>query len=528
MTRYMKEKLNCKVYIVEYDRPAFEEAIQYAEDGICDDILSLSWVEQFSDIKFDVALFADVLEHLSNPELAMSNVKKILKDEGKVYASIPNVTHNDILLKAFADHFDYTKIGLLDDTHIHFWGYENLAPFANACGLSLLNVEATYCITGRTEQYEKEVLQASPILLNYFNERRCGEIYQFIVTFGNTYKDDFAFETPFVTPCIKSYVYYDDGSDFNERNVYELHSEMVAPGQYLAHYTIKDADNIKRLRFDPVELQGCILQYLSIRQSGRELEPAFNENVEIENGRLLLSNDPMAIVETDPDGGMIVIEADIIIAGEEYEKRVKEACAKKQAEIVNLNGQVAFEQAMRQQEIQRLQEDFAAERARLCQETENLRVEFAAERERLLGEFATEREQMYQETERMQGEFAAEKAHLQRETERLQEELAAGRSQLKSETERLQQENARLQAENGSLSLDLDSYIKLANNKDLQLIECDGAVSEANRRVEEQEHKIQELEQRVTRYQNRLPIKICDIIYVWLWKLKNKLLGRNE
>ena len=113
MTKYMKNALDCQVYIVEYDKKAFETAMQYAVDGVCDDILTLSWLDRFKEIKFDIILFADVLEHLSQPDLALSNAAKLLKDNGKIYISIPNIAHNDVLLKAFHNHFDYTDIGLL-------------------------------------------------------------------------------------------------------------------------------------------------------------------------------------------------------------------------------------------------------------------------------------------------------------------------------------------------------------------------------------------------------------------------------
>ena len=63
MTKYMKNALNCQVYIVEYDKEAFDIAMQYAADGVCDDILTLSWMNKFKEIQFDSIVFADVLEH---------------------------------------------------------------------------------------------------------------------------------------------------------------------------------------------------------------------------------------------------------------------------------------------------------------------------------------------------------------------------------------------------------------------------------------------------------------------------------
>ncbi|MBR6614602.1 MAG: class I SAM-dependent methyltransferase, partial [Lachnospiraceae bacterium] len=111
MTKHMKENMGCQVYIVEYDQGAYEEAKQFAVDGLCEDIMKFGWAEKFSGIAFDAIIFADVLEHLSNPERVLEKAGKLLKHDGCIYVSIPNITHNDIVLKAMEERFDYTETG---------------------------------------------------------------------------------------------------------------------------------------------------------------------------------------------------------------------------------------------------------------------------------------------------------------------------------------------------------------------------------------------------------------------------------
>jgi 2-polyprenyl-3-methyl-5-hydroxy-6-metoxy-1,4-benzoquinol methylase len=50
---------------------------------------------QFPDKSFDTILFLDVIEHLSfqEQEIALKEIKRILKDEGKIIISIPNLAH---------------------------------------------------------------------------------------------------------------------------------------------------------------------------------------------------------------------------------------------------------------------------------------------------------------------------------------------------------------------------------------------------------------------------------------------------
>ena len=66
-TKYMKEQLGCSVYIVEHEQGNFDQAIQYAVDGLCGDLMEEGWQKKFADIRFDYIVFADVLEHLRDP-----------------------------------------------------------------------------------------------------------------------------------------------------------------------------------------------------------------------------------------------------------------------------------------------------------------------------------------------------------------------------------------------------------------------------------------------------------------------------
>ncbi len=316
MTRYMKEILGCKVYIVEYDQGAFEQALQYAEDGICDDIMKFQWCERFKEIQFDAILFADVLEHLTTPEKVLEEAGKLLKEDGCIYASIPNITHNDILLKMMDERFDYTSTGILDDTHVHFWGLGNITHLSEQCGLNVRTVEATYRQSGDTEQYDLYPYKADLFMENTLKERLCGEVYQFVVTLGKKEPS-----TPVVKikgPSIYSYLYVDRGDGFNPNDVITFVSEASGNGSYLAHYVISASEKIQKLRFDPLEGQSCILQKLSICQDGIELPIQSDDGLELTDGLFLPGEDPSITVTVKPNGGEITVDAEILILGRRY------------------------------------------------------------------------------------------------------------------------------------------------------------------------------------------------------------------
>ena len=182
MTKYMKEHLGCAVSIIEYDAGGFNNAIQYACDGLCTDLMQNEWVEKYKDERFDYILFADVLEHLRDPMQVLKHAVSMLADDGMILVSLPNVGHNDVLVKLLTGYWDYTSVGLLDDTHIHFWGINNLDAFFTQAGLCITVKDCLIVPTARTEQYAGISFPADENIYATIKNRPEGEIYQFILS----------------------------------------------------------------------------------------------------------------------------------------------------------------------------------------------------------------------------------------------------------------------------------------------------------------------------------------------------------
>ena len=152
MTRLLRDNLHCRVTIVEIEETAYRKAMEYAEDGLCGDIEDLVWLEQWRDRRFDYILFVDVLEHLRQPQKILKAVSEILKEDGSVLLSVPNVGHNDLVVKLFDKRFDYTDIGLLDSTHLHFWAEKNLEDICEDTDLTVTDITYKTIPTGGSEQ----------------------------------------------------------------------------------------------------------------------------------------------------------------------------------------------------------------------------------------------------------------------------------------------------------------------------------------------------------------------------------------
>jgi GT2 family glycosyltransferase/2-polyprenyl-3-methyl-5-hydroxy-6-metoxy-1,4-benzoquinol methylase len=183
MTKYLKEQLNCEVYIVEKDEEAGKVAAQYATDAIIGeeqgDLEKPWWSANLIDQKFDYIIFADVLEHLHDPKTVLENAKFLLKDTGSVLISIPNIAHNAVLIDLLQNKFEYREIGILDKTHLKFFTHNSLKTFVASAGFTVVQECNAINIVSNTE-FENSYMQLPTHIGEYLMARPYGEVYQFV------------------------------------------------------------------------------------------------------------------------------------------------------------------------------------------------------------------------------------------------------------------------------------------------------------------------------------------------------------
>jgi 2-polyprenyl-3-methyl-5-hydroxy-6-metoxy-1,4-benzoquinol methylase len=93
-------------------------------------------LQQFStDRKFDVIIFADVLEHLAWPIGVLRKYAAMLKDGGSVIVSLPNVGLWSVRLALLSGRFHYDDTGVLDRTHLRFFTRSSAVEMLRAAGL---------------------------------------------------------------------------------------------------------------------------------------------------------------------------------------------------------------------------------------------------------------------------------------------------------------------------------------------------------------------------------------------------------
>lgn len=93
--------------------------------------------------RFDVVLFTDVLEHLSNPHAELTKARTILKPTGAVILSVPNVAHWSVRLDILRGRFRYQPWGIMDATHLRWFTLETIKSLLQSAGFNPTKYRAT-------------------------------------------------------------------------------------------------------------------------------------------------------------------------------------------------------------------------------------------------------------------------------------------------------------------------------------------------------------------------------------------------
>lgn len=128
--------------------------------------------------KFDYIIFGDVLEHLHDPQKTIRFCKeKLLKEHGRIIASIPNLMHISVMQQLLSGRFEYKDMGLLDRTHIHFFTYYEILLMFQKEGFIMEEVQTT--MMSLTEEQEKLKMKLLEISQNV--EMHMYDTYQYVV-----------------------------------------------------------------------------------------------------------------------------------------------------------------------------------------------------------------------------------------------------------------------------------------------------------------------------------------------------------
>lgn len=317
MTEYLCNSLDCDVYIVEYDEEDFNVAMKYAKGGVFGDASKLEWVSKFSHIKFDYIIFSDILEHLYNPSVVLKNAVPLLKNEGRVFISVPNIAHSAIIINLIANKFEYHNIGLLDNTHIRFFTYYSLHEMLDLVGLTAIVEDASYAPPQTTEfGVDYNVLAGNTDVLK---GKDFENVYQFVF---EAVKKEYYYDNKHELKIKKNIIlnftsaltekfatlYLDNGNGFNEE---EKKVVTVVEGQRF-YYQLDTTFDLKYVRFDPIEKSSCIVEKPKFTSNVGYLPYKNLNGYKIGNYYVFLTKAPQFIIEIPEGVTWIAIETEIL------------------------------------------------------------------------------------------------------------------------------------------------------------------------------------------------------------------------
>ena len=89
--------------------------------------------------KFDVIIFSDVLEHLYDPVGIIKSYKSLLKQDGTIVVTVPNIANIFSRIALLFGYFNYSETGVMDKTHIRFFNRKNLKQLAKESDLKIVS-----------------------------------------------------------------------------------------------------------------------------------------------------------------------------------------------------------------------------------------------------------------------------------------------------------------------------------------------------------------------------------------------------
>ncbi|HTN24532.1 MAG TPA: class I SAM-dependent methyltransferase [Solirubrobacteraceae bacterium] len=118
---------------VEYDAAAAARARERLDIVVEGSVLDVQL--PFAESAFDLIVFADVLEHLADPDAALRRCLPLLAPGGQVVVSVPNMRFWLILWRLAADRWEYADHGVRDRTHLRIFTRRSLLRMLDDHGL---------------------------------------------------------------------------------------------------------------------------------------------------------------------------------------------------------------------------------------------------------------------------------------------------------------------------------------------------------------------------------------------------------
>jgi 2-polyprenyl-3-methyl-5-hydroxy-6-metoxy-1,4-benzoquinol methylase len=181
ITRILRDQGRCQVTAIEVDPRAIAKLSKCCDRVYQVDLNDATWANHIShEGRFDVVLAADVLEHLYDPLGVLTTMKGLVNARGCLIVSLPHVGHSAIVACLLAENFEYRDWGLLDRTHIRFFGMKNMQALFDQAGLKIIHAEFVVRPPETTE-FAEQWAQMSESVRVAVATNPFGDVYQVVI-----------------------------------------------------------------------------------------------------------------------------------------------------------------------------------------------------------------------------------------------------------------------------------------------------------------------------------------------------------
>ena len=134
--KVLKEKGFEEIVGIEVNEAVAQTGRSYYDKLIIGDVEKI--ILPFEKEHFDCILYGDVLEHLVDPWQVLKNHHTLLKREGTIICSIPNLRHYQVIKKlVFKGKWEYTEGGIMDKTHLRFFTLDSIRRMLDEAGFEI-------------------------------------------------------------------------------------------------------------------------------------------------------------------------------------------------------------------------------------------------------------------------------------------------------------------------------------------------------------------------------------------------------
>lgn len=121
-TKYLKHKKHCVIVGEELDPLAAKKAKKYTKVMIVGDLNTPEiWKRIGKHKPYDVVFASSVVEHLADPWRTLDRIYDVLRPEGELVLTIPNIAFWRSRLRLLLGKWEYEDYGIFDRTHTKFF-----------------------------------------------------------------------------------------------------------------------------------------------------------------------------------------------------------------------------------------------------------------------------------------------------------------------------------------------------------------------------------------------------------------------